>query len=133
MKVQVPEAIENAYWQSVCDLLNTSPPGKARAYAGTVPIPGVALTDQVLVLEFTFANPAQTGIANGRVDFDAILPATVLSDQPISFMRLVNGADAWVADLDVGLTGQDFAWTFDQLAYPVGSLILPTVLYLAFP
>lgn len=76
--------------------------GSLKFYEGTVPSPpGAPLTDQILLASDFFSQPAGA-VANRVLTF--ALPPEIMAVEAgtIAFARIVNGSNAWVADLSVG-------------------------------
>jgi hypothetical protein len=98
----------NAMLQALADVIDAADPlpGKFRIYSGTKPAtPGGAITDQVLLAECACSLPCGT-VSGGALTFDTIsdedlAPASGLA----TWGRLLDGADAWIADFDVGSDG----------------------------
>lgn len=95
--------IKNAMLQVVADALNAADPEPARLqlYTATQPTPGADITDQILLADCPLALPCGTvsgGVLNLTLPIeDDNLPAS----GTITWGRLVDGADNWIADLDV--------------------------------
>lgn len=119
-------AVRDAMLQVVADAIDAgSPsPGLIRIYDGTAPDPpGSDVTTQTLLAELTCSIPCGT-VANGVLTLAAIAeednaPATGTA----SWARIVDGAGAWVADLDVGVAGSGAAIVLNAVEIYQGGIV----------
>ena len=84
--------------------------GKIRIYSGTQPAgPDTAITSQVLLAEFTAADPAFTAGATGvqTLDTTPALTTTGAAAGTASWFRVVDSTGAAVVDGSVGTSGTD--------------------------
>lgn len=134
MRVRASNARENAYWQGIADALDAAAtPGKIQVWAGDVPAAGGSLNGtNVKVLEFVLQKPCGS-VADGKLTFNAVGYATVLSGEAHAFARAVDGDGVFVIDMDTGLAGDDVAVKLPAATLTVGSLVIPTALYLKSP
>ncbi len=140
MIIVVPVSVENAYLTSIANALDAqSTPGKFQLYSGTRPAGGGALSGNTKIIEWVLPKPCAASIADGVLTFNTIAYSQTLANSAHTFARGVDGADNWVVDLDTGVLnvpladGSLAAWQFDAASYPVGALLIPTVLALKFP
>jgi hypothetical protein len=85
--------------------------GKIRIYDGTQPAgPGTAITSQVLLAEFTLADPAFGAAATGTADLDAtpVLSTTGVAAGTASWARALDSNNVAVFDGSAGTSGTDF-------------------------
>lgn len=134
MRVEAAFSFENAFWTAIAAALDAhTTPGRARVYSGTPPARGGALTGgNVLVVDFTLADPCAASISDGVLTLGAVAPALVLSTAAHTFARFESGAGTWVMDIDSGILGSGAAWEFNASSFAVGALILPDSLTFYF-
>ncbi|SMC23197.1 hypothetical protein SAMN02746041_03025 [Desulfacinum hydrothermale DSM 13146] len=118
--------VQDAMLQAVADAIDAgSPsPGLIRIYDGTAPDPpGADVTTQTLLAELTCSLPCGT-VADGTLTLSPIAeegnaPATGTA----GWARIVDGAGAWVADLDVGTTGSGAAIELNAVEIYQGGIV----------
>lgn len=77
--------------------------GKIKLYSGTKPSPGMAHT-QTLLCELTLPKPSSVSVVNGVLTIAAPFSAMALLDGVVTWCRLTDSSDNWVADCDAGGT-----------------------------
>lgn len=105
------DARRNAAAQGHTDALDGgSGPGKIRIYSGTKPAgPDTAITSQVLLAEFTLADPAFTAGATGVRTLDAtpVLTATGLAAGTAAWYRALDSNNVAHFDGTAGTSGAE--------------------------
>jgi hypothetical protein len=100
-------AAKDARMQALADLIDgAGAPGEIHIYDGTPPDPpGGDVTTQVLLATLTLSLPCGTvsggALTLSPIEEEDLAPASGTA----TWARLVDGAGAWVADMDVGVTG----------------------------
>jgi len=80
-------------------------PGKLQLYSGPQPTAGDPITTEILLADISLAIPCGS-VSNGVLTLAAPIEDGNLPDSgTIIWGRLVDGDDAWIADLDVGAQG----------------------------
>lgn len=122
--VRFGTAARNARATATRDLLDADTnPGKLLCYAGTVPATGAAITTQTLLGTATLSKPCGT-IANGTLTFSAITgDPSADNTGTVAFVRALDGANNFVADLDAGATGSGQAIIFNLINIIAGAAI----------
>jgi hypothetical protein len=107
MAIGYSTTVRNARLQAVADAINGgSGAGKLRIYSGSRPATGGTAT--TLLGEITLNDPAQSGIAAGVLTLDVsptIQDASADASGTATWARILDSADTFVCDLDVGATG----------------------------
>ena len=95
-------------------------------YAGTRPGTGGAITTQTLLGTVTFSYPCGT-VSNGVLAFDAIAQDSAAdASGEAAWGRIKTSAGAFVADLDVGVTGSSADLKMNTTSVVAGAPIIIT-------
>jgi hypothetical protein len=78
-------------------------PGKLKVYSAPRPRTGEAITNQILLVEFTFADPSAQAADDANLLFSSISVATAVGEGVAVWCRATNGVDSFVFDALVGL------------------------------
>jgi hypothetical protein len=115
MTIKVSTAARNAACDAVVDLVDGGAgAGKLRIYDGSQPAgPGTAVGAQVLLAEFTLADPAFGAAATGVADLDVtpILSTTGLAAGTATWFRVLDSNNVAVFDGSAGTSGTDLILT----------------------
>jgi len=80
-------------------------PGRLQLYSGPQPAAGDPITSEILLADIALEIPCGS-VANGILTLNSPIEDSNLPDSgTIIWGRLVDGNDAWIADLDVGAQG----------------------------
>jgi len=122
--VRLGLAARNARATAIRDLLDAgSGPGKLLCYAGTVPATGAAITTQTLLGTATLSDPCGT-VSAGTLTFSAITgDSSADATGTVTFVRALDSANNFVADLDAGVTGSGQAVIFNSTSIITGGAI----------
>lgn len=97
-----------------------------KVYTGTRPGTGGAITDQVLLGTTTFSYPCGT-VVNGILTFDAITQDNAAdASGEATWARIETSTGAFVADLDVGVTGSTADLRMNTTSVVAGAPIIIT-------
>ncbi|WHP06751.1 hypothetical protein QLH32_04575 [Acinetobacter corruptisaponis] len=83
-----------------------SNPGKLLIYGGTAPVAGQS-TSETLLCELTFPKPSAGNYSNKTLAINNPNPALALASGTVTWARLVDGSNAWVADCNAGGQGSN--------------------------
>ena len=75
--------------------------GKLRLYGGTQPAAG-ATTSQTLLCELVFPKPSAGSVSNKILSINNPAAAMALADGTVTWARLVDGDNVWIADCNAG-------------------------------
>lgn len=78
--------------------------GKLLLYGGTQPAAG-ASTSQTVLCELVFPKPSAGTVANKILSINNPAAAMALADGTVTWARLVDGDNVWIADCDAGGQG----------------------------
>ena len=112
MTMGYASAIRNAKLDLITTAIDdgiTHAAGKLRLYNGARPATGAPITTQTVGAELFFSNPAAIGASSGLLTFSAIDDDTSADNSinPVTWGRILDRDDVFVADCSVGLSGTD--------------------------
>lgn len=115
MTLGMDVALRNARLQVIADAIDAgaSDPGYMEIYDGTQPATGAAVTDQTLLGMVTFSKPCAASITGGVLTFDDITGSNAVADGIATWVRVYDGDDVFVLDMDVGGPGDGASVTLN--------------------
>lgn len=103
--IQLSEAVRHDRLNAVRDAMDAeTSPAILRIYSGARPSAGAAPAGDLLV-EMDFAQPSAADAASGQLTFNGLSQGTAVETGTAAWARIVDGADAFVADMDVSENG----------------------------
>lgn len=95
--------------------------GEIRIYTATKPADSdTAITDQTLLATFIIPETSGT-VSNGIFTGAAIAAAMIAATGTAAWARIVDSADATIADIDVGIVGSGSFFELDSLSFVEGA------------
>jgi len=127
MAVGYSTTVRNARMTAILTALDLGAAGgKLLFYTATRPATGVAISTQTLLGTLTLSDPAGT-VATGALTLSAVTPDTDAdASGDISWARLTDSDDVFVADLSVTATGGGGDITVDNITVVAASTISVT-------
>jgi hypothetical protein len=125
MAVGLNELIRNARANLIKAAIDADVnPGELKIYADTRPATGGALTGQVLLGTCTFSQPCAPDASGGVLTFSAVTDDDAAdASGTATWARIVDGAGAFVMDIDVGLTGSGADFIMNTVTIVAGGPI----------
>lgn len=135
MSVRISGAARQAAMNAIAALLNTGGAGTLRVYSGGVPATPDTAASGTLLAELPLSNPAFANAdGNGQAVGNSVTDdADPLAAGVIGYVRLVNGSNVAVMDLEAGLTGSGQDIEFDSLNVQLNVPVRVTQLILQHP
>ena len=121
MTIGYSTSLRDARAQAIVDALDAgSAGGKATFYGATRPATGEAVVAQIEVATCIFGTPGGV-VSNGVITFAEIEADNAgAAGVDISWVRLSDSDDNFVADMDCGLTGSGAEFIFDDVSSKLG-------------
>lgn len=122
--IALAEAIRNVRLQAVGTALDAgATPATLILYDGTRPDAGAAITGQIALATHAFQQPSVAQIDAGVLTFAAIDDAMADAAGKVTWARALDGAGAWVMDMDAGEQGSGADVIISKTTLYVGALV----------